>query len=257
MKELLLALPAGQETRGRSFGLTPAHMAYRVGPGPKLLGIRLPPGLRGGLMQVDCAGFDGEGDPVGCCRQILGECRRRSFRGIVCDFEGAPAGCLKKLAEILDRNCAAQGWTLYVPECYAPHAPQARVLIPSALTHGTLERRLREAMGRYGAGRTALAVEWVREDFLLPARGRGEPVSREKLEEMRRGLEPAVFFDKGLCAHYFTYMRGPQAHFVLFDSPRSVREKLAAAKRLGIAAALLPGPEVEPHLEEIFGADGA
>ena len=257
MKELLLALPAGQETRGRSFGLTPAHMAYRVGPGPKLLGIRLPPGLRGGLMQVDCAGFDGEGDPVGCCRQILGECRRRSFRGIVCDFECAPGGCLKKLTEILDRNCAAQGWTLYVPEGYASHAPQARVLIPSALTHGTLERRLREAMERYGAGRTALAVEWVREDFLLPARGRGEPVSREKLEEMRRSLEPAVFFDKGLCAHYFTYMKGPQAHFVLFDSPRSVREKLAAAKRLGIAAALLPGPEVEPHLEEIFGADGA
>ena len=44
--------------------------------------------------------------PVGCCRQILGECRRRSFRGIVCDFEGPPAGCLPKLAEILDRNCA-------------------------------------------------------------------------------------------------------------------------------------------------------
>ena len=257
MKELLLALPAGRETRGRSFGLAPAHMAYRVGVGPKLLGIQLPQGLRGGLMQVDCAGFDGEGDPVGCCRQILGECRRRSFRGIVCDFEGMPAGCLGKLVEILDRNCAAQSWTLYVPECYAPHAPQARVLIPSALTHGTLERRLREAVERYGAERTALAVEWVREDFLLPARGRGEPIPRETLEEMLRRLEPAVFLDKGLCAHYFTYMKGPQAHFVLFDTPRSIREKLSTAKRLGIAAALLPQPEVEEHLEEIFGPDGA
>ena len=257
MKELLLALPAGRETRGRSFGLTPAHMAYRVGPGPRLLGIRLPEGLRGGLMQVDCAGFDGAGDPVGCCRQILGECRRRSFRGIVCDFEGPPVGCLGKLVEILDRNCAAQGWALYVPECYAAHAPQSRVLIPSALTHGTLDRRLREALERYGSQRAALAVEWVREEFPLPARGRGEPIPQEKLEEMLQGLEPAVFFDKGLCAHYFTYMRGPQAHFVLFDTPRSIREKLEAAKRLGIAAALLPGPEIEPHLEEIFGPDGA
>ena len=34
MTELLLALPAGRGTRGREFGLTPAHMAYRVGPGP-------------------------------------------------------------------------------------------------------------------------------------------------------------------------------------------------------------------------------
>ena len=253
MKELLLALPAGRETRGRAFGLAPAHMAYRVGPGPKLLGIRLPQGLRGGLMQVDCAGFDGGGDPVGCCRQILGECRRRSFRGIVCDFEGPPAGCLPKLAEILDRNCAAQGWTLYVPEPYAPHAPRARVLIPSALTHGTLERRLRDALDRYGPHRTALAVEWVREEFPLPARGRGEPISQEGLEELLRRLEPAVFFDRGLCAHYFTYMAGPQAHFVLFDTPRSVREKLETAKRLGVIAALLPGPEAEDHLEEVFG----
>ncbi len=257
MKELMLALPAGREIRGREFGLAPAHMAYRVGAGPKLLGIRLPQELRGGLMQVDCAGFDGRGDPVGCCRQILGECRRRCFRGIVCDFEGMPGGCLDKLVEILDRNCAAQGWALYVPECYAPHAPKGRVLIPSALTHGTLERRLREAAERYGLPRVALAVEWVREDFLLPAGGRGEPLSREKLEEQIRRLEPAVFFDRGLCAHYYTYMNGPQAHFVLFDTPRSLREKLAVADRLGVSAALLPGPEVEGHLEEIFGERGA
>ena len=257
MKELLLALPAGRDTRGRDFGLTPAHMAYRVGPGPRLLGARLSPGARGGLMQLDCAGFDGTGDPVPCCRQILGECRRRGYRGIVCDFEGPPCGCLGRLVEILDRNCAAQSWALYVPEGCAPHAPHARVLIPSVLTHGTLDRRLRGALERYGGERTALAVEWAREEFPLPAQGRGEPISQEKLEELLRRLEPAVFFDRGLCAHYFTYMRGPQAHFVLFDSPRSIREKLGLAKGLGAGAALLPGPEVEERLEEIFGPEGS
>ena len=253
MKELLLALPAGRESRGRDFGLTPAHMAYRIGPGPRLLGARLPPSVRGGLMQIDCAGFDGAGDPVPCCRQILGECRRRGCRGIVCDFEGPPCGCLGKLVEILDRNCAAQGWALYVPEGYMS-VPHARALVPSALTHGTLERRLREALGRYGPARTALAVEWVREEFPLPARGRGKPIARETLEDMLRRLEPAVFFDRGLCAHYFTYTRGPQAHFVLFDTPRSIREKLDLAQRLEVEAALLPGPEVEGCMEELFGA---
>lgn len=253
MKELLLALPAGRESRGRDFGLTPAHMAYRIGPGPRLLGARLPPGLRGGLMQIDCAGFDGEGDPVPCCRQILGECRRRGCRGIVCDFEGPPCGCLGKLVEILDRNCAAQGWALYVPEGYMNRAPQGRALVPSALTHGTLERRLRDALGRYGPGRTALAVEWVREDFPLPASGRGAPLAPDALEGMLHRLEPAVFFDRGLCAHYFTYMAGAKAHFVLFDTPRSIREKLSLANRLGVGAALLPQPEIEAHLEEIFG----
>ena len=193
---------------------------------------------------------------MGCCRQILGECRRRSFRGIVCDFEGPPRGCLPKLVEILDRNCAAQGWALYVPEGCAPHAPHARVLIPSVLTHGTLDRRLRGALERYGGERTALAVEWAREEFPLPAQGRGEPISQEKLEELLRRLEPAVFFDRGLCAHYFTYMAGPKAHFVLFDTPRSIREKLDLAERLGLRGAVLPGPEAEPHLDELFGSGG-
>lgn len=253
MKELLLALPAGRESRGRDYGLTPAHMAYRVGQGPRLLGARLPPELRGGLMQLDCAGFEGGGDPVPCCRQILGECRRRGYRGIVCDFEGLPSDCLGKLVEILDRNCAAQGWALYIPECYACRAPGGRVLVPSALTHGTLERRLGEALGRYGPGHTALAVEWVREDFPLPASGRGAPLAPDALEGMLHRLEPAVFFDRGLCAHYFTYMAGAKAHFVLFDTPRSIREKLSLADRLGVGTALLPQPEIEPHLEEIFG----
>lgn len=253
MKELLLALPAGRDTRGRDFGLTPCHMAYRVGPGPRLLGARLSPGARGGLMQLDCAGFDGTGDPVPCCRQILGECRRRGYRGIVCDFEGPPCGCLGRLVEILDRNCAAQGWGLYAPEAYLPQAPGGRAMVPSALTRGTLERRLREALERYGPQRVALAVEWVREDFPLPAAGRGAPLAPDALEGLLHRLEPAVFFDRGLCAHYFTYMAGPQAHFVLFDTPRSVREKLETAKRLGVIAALLPGPEAEDHLEELFG----
>lgn len=252
MTELLLALPAGGRTEGENFGLIRAHMAYRVGLGLRLLGTRLPAGLRGGVMQLDCAGFDGNGDPVDCCRQILGECRRRSFRGIVCDFEGVPSDCLMKLVNILDRNCAAQGWALYVPESYALSAPTGRVLISSVLTHGTLEHRLSEASERYGKERTVLAVEWVREDFPLPAGGRGRPLAPDALENLIHRLEPAVFFDKGLCAHYFTYMLGPKAHFVLFDTPRSIREKLDLADRLGLRGALLPGPEIEPHLDEIF-----
>ena len=260
MKELLLALPAGGlsagvSIEGEGFGLTPAYMAYRVGPGPRLLGARLPDALRGGVMQLDCAGFDGGGDPVECCRRILGECRRRGFRGIVCDFEGPPADCLMKLVKILDRNCAAQGWALYVPESYASGAPKGRVLISSVMTRGTLERRLSDAAKRYGKERVVLAVEWVREDFPLPARGRGRPLARSELEDMIRRLEPAVFFDRGLCAHYFTYMAGPKAHFVLFDTPRSVREKLDLANRLELRGALLPGPEIEPHLDEIFRPD--
>ena len=102
------------------------------------------------------------------------------------------------------------------------------------------------------AGRVVLAVAWVREDFPLPARGRGRPLASETRESLIHRLEPAVFFDRGLCAHYFTYMAGPKAYFVLFDTPRSIREKLDLAERLGLRGALLPGPELEPYLDEIF-----
>lgn len=256
MEELLLALPGGQECPAGNGGITPVHMAYRIGSGPKLLGVRLPADLRGGLMMVDCRDFDGQGDPTGCCRQILGECRRRGFRGVVCDFEGPPTGCLIPMAGLLARGCAQQGWALYVPEAYAPHTPGARVLIPSCLTSGTLERRIQTALSHYPPQRLTLAVEWVREDFLLPASGRGSPMSHAALDEQLHRLEPAVFFDRGLCAHYYTYMSpGGQAHFVLFDTPRSIREKLTVANRLGLTSALLPGPETAGCLGEILSPD--
>ena len=103
---------------------------------------------------------------------------------------------------------------------------------------------------------TVLAVEGMGRVFPLPAGGRGEPLAVDRLEGMIRRLEPAVFFDRGLCAHYFTYMAGPKAHFVLFDTPRSIREKLDLAERLGLRGAVLPGPEAEPHLDELFGSGG-
>ena len=251
--ELLLALPAGHTAPPTRYGLLSAHMAYRIGNGPVLLGIHLPDDLQGGLMYLDCVGFDGEGDPLPCCSQILGECQRRNYRGIVCDFERI-TGCLPKLLSTLDSHCVKEGWHLYVTEPCAAHAPSARVLISSALTNGTLERRLKSAKEHYGSARPVLALEWLREDLPLPSDKRGEPISQLALENLIHRLEPAIFFDRGLCAHYFTY-RSPkgQAHFVLFDTPRSIRSKIALAQRMELPAVLAAEPEVEGRWEEIFG----
>lgn len=252
--ERLLALPVGHTAPPTRYGLLSAHMAYRIGNGPILLGIRLPDDLQGGLMYLDCVGFDGLGDPLPCCRQILGECQRRNFQGILCDFEGQPTACLSQLLTVLDQCCAREGWSLHVPEACAVHAPGARVLIPSAVTQGTLERRLRIAKERLGEARPVLAVEWLREDLLLPSDQRGEPLTQLALENQIRTLEPAIFFDRGLCAHYYTYRAsGGQAHFVLFDTARSVRSKLALAEQLELPAVLLAEPEVGSRWEELFG----
>jgi len=215
-------------------GFFPAYMAYRIGSGFQLLGTRMSKPIRGGMMLLDCRNFDGQGDPACCMRQIMGEYKRRNFCGIICDFEGPPLSSVSKLIGMLGNRVP-----IHVPESYAYASPAAQVMIPSSLTSGTLERRLNGARSSYG-DRLTLAVEWVREDLLLPASGRGIPVSQDDLDSQIRRLEPAIFFDRGLCAHYYTYMDGPQAHFVLFDTPRSIREKLCTAKRLGLTTVLLP-----------------
>ena len=249
--ELLYILPTGWDIPPSSFSLTPAHLRYRLGPGPRLLGGGLTPALRGGAMVV--GGPAPPGDPACLCRQIMAECARRCFDRVIFDGEGAPTEPLGRLAAALGESCQRAGLPLYLPETLAPYAPHCRVLVSSALRSGTLEGRLGAAAERYGTDRIALAVEVLAEDAPLPVRGAGEPLEREALDALMARLEPAVFFDRGLCAHYFTYLsRGGQAHFVLFDTPRSVREKLSLAGRLGVPSALLAAPQTEGWLEEIL-----
>lgn len=253
MKELLYALPAGMKSAGARWGLVPAHMAYQVVPGPKLVGVALTPEIQGGAMLIACGGEIGEGDPAPCCRQVQSECRKRGFDRVICDLEGDTRDGLGAFLEALAGSCAQGGVPLYLPEQFARFAPDCRVLVSSVVVSGTLERKLSGAMERYGAERVALAVEAAAEDFLLPASGRGEPMTAGQLQALINQVEPAVFFDRGLCAHYFTYMaRGSHAHFILYDTPRSVREKLDVAQRLGVPSALLAAPQVEGWLPEIF-----
>ena len=127
-------------------------------------------------------------------------------------------------------------------------------LIPSALSGGSLQQRLQEAVERFGAARVALAVERVAEDFFLPSpTGQGMPLTREELRQRLEERAPSVFFSSELCAHYFTYMsRQNGAHFVLFDDAGSIRKKLQVARNLGISSAVLAYPQVDDLLPELL-----
>ena len=147
-----------------------------------------------------------------------------------------------------------RGWPLYVTEAYAPFSDSAIALIPSALSGGSLQQRLQEAVERFGAARVALAVERVAEDFFLPSpTGQGMPLTREELRQRLEERAPSVFFSSELCAHYFTYMsRQNGAHFVLFDDAGSIRKKLQVARNLGISSAVLAYPQVDDLLPELL-----
>ena len=254
--KLILTAPPDQARAAQRFGLPVAHVAYRVGGGPHLFRASLPVPIRGGVMAVDCAGFDGRGESGPFCQEVLRECAARGFTGVLCDFEGRPLPLLVQILRELEELLQKRGWPLYVPESYGSYTAGARVLISSALSGGSLAQRLAEAAQRYGQGRVALAIERVAEDFYLPSpSGQGQPLSQEELRRLMDERSPSIFISTELCAHYFTYMsRENGAHFVLFDDAGSIRKKLQVARGLGIRQAVLSYPQVEDLMEDILAA---
>lgn len=248
----IMMLPPRQLPALQSWRVTPAHLAYRLGPGPHLFRAEASALPRGGLMVVDDQDFDGLGATGPLCQEILRECQARGFSGAILDFEGRLPP-LERIAAALDEAFARRGWTLYVAERYAACAPHARVMIPSALSGGSLQRRLEEALERFGESRTALALEKRIEDFRLPSpTGSGQALTERELEELRRRLSPSVFFSGELCARYFTYTsREDGAHFVLFDDGETMCRKVEVARQLAIHTFLAPWAEAGPWAAQL------
>lgn len=242
----LVTLPPRQLRALAGWNVTPAHLAYRIGRGPHLLRAGGPAPLSGGVMVLDPGGFGGDGPTGPFCQEVVRECQARGFSGAVLDFDGRLPP-LEQMAARLDESFSRRGWTLYVPEGYGPCAPGARVLIPSALSGGSLEQRLEEAGEHFGRGRVVLALERAAEDFSLPSpTGRGRPLDRADLTQLLDRLRPSVFFSAELCARYFTYMsRDTGAHFVLFDDEDTLCRKVETARRVGIHHFLAPWAEIE------------
>ena len=251
--QLILAAPPEDVTAAQAHGLTLAHMAYRVGGGPHLFRSNQPIPARGGLMYIDDGGFDGRGTPDAFCQEVVRECAARGFGGVVCAFD-RKLPLLSAVVEQLGPMLVRQGRSFYVSEPYGRCTATGRVLIPTALSGGSLRQRLGEAVERYGAGRVALAVERTAADFFLPSPdGQGRPLTREELKARLEERSPSVFFSDELCARYFTYMnRQSGAHFVLFDDASSIRKKLRLAEALGIDRALLCYPEVSDLMGDIL-----
>ena len=253
--KLILTSPPDTARSATAIGLPVGHMAYRIGPGARLLRSNIPINLRGGLMVVDGTAFDGRGDPTLFCQQVVRECTARGYDGAILDFEGQPYPLLGQIIKQLGGMFARRGWPLYVTEPYADYSNQTCIIIPSALSGGSLTKRLEEAVERYGSQRIALGIQRTAEDFTLPApNGCGTPLTREELERRIQTRSASIFFSDELCAHYFTYMsRQNGAHFVLFDNAASIRKKIQIARQFGLCACILAWPEVDDILQNILG----
>lgn len=236
----------------RSYPVTPVLFAYEVGAGPRLLRSCGPTTVRGGLLGVSLGEASPAGDPAPLCRQAVLECQSRGAAGVFADWDRF-SRTLFQFTRGLGHGLERAGLTLTVPEAYAGVTEQASVLISSALSGGTLEARLTEALERHGAERVVLALQRMREDFRLPSPGgRGKPLSREAFAALC-GRRPAVYWSSELCARYFTYRGQDGVHFVLFDDAVSLQKKLELAQSLGVRRVAAAWEEVSDCIGALTG----
>jgi hypothetical protein len=247
---IFLAAPPESVSAAAGTGLRVAYMIYRIGRGYHLFRAERARVHSGGLMVLDTDGYAGGGPAWALITEILGECRRQSFEGIVLDIGGAPAKPLFPLAGELGAEAAKNGLRLYVPEKMAASSKDAVVLLPTALSGGTLYEHIVSALARYGVGRVALEIERVRMDFTLPATsGTGRELTPEAFSALVEQYRPRSFFSEALYAQYFTYPDKKGTHFVLYDDAASIRRKLTLAGRMGIDSVFM----FYPHVRDLVG----
>jgi len=213
-----------------------AHAAYHIGEGSTLLRRNFQ--SRGGLLAVSDQNIPVISDPGELCAAVLRECSRRSYTGVVLDFEHPPTPDRRGFVRHLE--AAKEHLTLFLPRSYSADAPTATVLISSAISGGDFRAYLREAAR--SKGRFALDIERLRMDFPLPCPGGvGRPMS---VEELNSRMPAVTFFSQELCARYFTYSEKGQTHFVLYDTAETLLRKASVAEELGFAAAFFLWPEI-------------
>ena len=236
-----------------------AHAAYRIGEGSSLLSRNLLTPARPGpisgpsaLLVLSDRAAPPIDRPAALTEAVLRECARRSYGGVVLDFDEPPQEDRRRFAVLLGQQCVRNRKFFCLPPSYAGAVEHPTV--NTAISGGSFETHIREELACYGGGRNVVFdLQRLRMDFRLPARsGQGEPLTQAALDALIREHQPAVFFSKDLFARYFTYAKNGESHFILFDDADTLRQKLRLGRQLGVAAAFFQWPEVCDIADSLF-----
>lgn len=253
MTNIIIAAPPEYIVDASQTGYPVAHMIYRIGRGHHLFRAHGVNSSKGGLMVLDTDGYVGGGPSSTLITEILGECEKNNFRGIVLDTGGKFTSQLMLLAGHLASDGLKKGLKLYVHDVLAGASEHAVILVPTALSGGTLSEHIGDAIKRYGVHRVALEIERVRMDFTLPAKnGTGIELTADELQALIDQHHPQSFLSKDLCAYYFTYHDKKGTRFVLYDNATSIKRKLSVAAKLGIEDAFIFYPHVADIIDKII-----
>lgn len=248
---IIVAPPESIDTAAR-YGYTVAYMIYRIGRGHHLFRAQGISRITGGYMVLDTGSYVGGGPSATLVMEIIGECERNKFSGIVLDTGDKSSARLMLLAGHLASEASKRGMKVFVHDILSEASSHVVVLVPTALSGGTLSGHIGDAVKKFGAGRVALEIERVRMDFSLPAtQGTGHDLTASELHSLMEEYHPQSFFSKDLCAYYFTYYDKKGTHFVLYDNDVSIRRKLAVASKSGIEDAFIFYPHIADIIDRI------
>ena len=206
-----------------------AHLAYQVAPGPTLMRIKNTAIHQSGFLYLSVDSPRGN-NYTHFLQQIMQECRRRQFQGVICDL-GSGCGAL---ASALAARLPQQGLTVFLSEEYAQSASRCNVLISTAITSGTLHRRISKAMEQYGRDRTVPALQRIATDLTPPdPSGQGLSLSPERFFRLRSEQNSPTHWSGELHCKYFTYFHNGTGHIVLFDDRETMQAKLRLMGELG------------------------
>ena len=148
-RQFLLTPPQDLEA-ARAFGLPLALMAWQLDGQGRLAQAPLPPQAQGGLMLVGASQPIQEGaDPRRAAQEILAQCRSRACAGVILDLELPPSPFLAQLIRLVEEGLAQRQGTLFLPERYANFSHRASLYLTSAISGGSLRRRLEEVIAQY------------------------------------------------------------------------------------------------------------
>ena len=116
-----------------------AHAAYRIGEGSSLLSRNLLTPARSGqmaplpgLLVLSDRSAPSIDRPAALAEAVLRECARRSYGGIVLDFDEPSREDRRRFAALLGQQCAKSRKFFYLPPSYAGAAEHPIVIVNTA-----------------------------------------------------------------------------------------------------------------------------
>lgn len=229
------------------------HMAYRIGKDFRLYRSGLGINVKGGTMMLSDYGLD----PLctysdDLLHDIKRECDVRGFNGVVCDFEHRASPPLQRFITEGAEYLTNLGITIYIHGEYSTTAPRAKVLVSTAITGGSFQESMQQAINKYGEN-CVVFFEPLCFDFSMSSPGGDTKfLTQEKLSQLIYEQNAVTYFSRELCATYFTYRDAhKRSKFVVYDDDRSIIKKLSVSISLGYAEAFILYDDAKRSIKEI------